>query len=255
MGRSDDEPGEAEAPVWTPRPVCDDPDCISEAHTTADPRCVSADPPEPIVREIDRDDPKTFFPGLVLHHRDDPGTDFVLKERSPADDGWVFEEDGLGVSDAVFMLSGGLWYVPAAIPLEEQADAEITDIGFDPEDMDPDEIEAMAALMHDSNEVRVSALEEKAGPNQQGSLENAFDALRMLVFLEQIAYKLEVSALANLDFEGRRAKMLTAIESKYAEMLAAQQAAQRAARLAGGTGGPPVGPPPGSGPRPMRRGV
>jgi hypothetical protein len=246
MGRSDETQDESELAE-----ECKNLFCIPEPHTTADPRCVSGVRPvdEELV-EIDPDDPRTFVPGLEVRYLTDDKV-YVLKARKDDDSGWWLEGDAGGIDDRVWAATGN-WVVNEAGPGEDD-DAEITDIGFDPDAMSAEEIEAMVTLMHDSNQVRVAALEEKAGPGNQGSLENAFDGLRMLVFLEQIAYKLEISALANLDFEGRRAKMIDGIEAKYAAMLKAQQAAQRAARLAGG-GGPPGGPPPGSGPRPMRRG-
>lgn len=101
-------------------------------------------------------------------------------------------------------------------------------------DETPDEMdtEDMAQVMHESNEMRVNALEEASG--HPGSLENAFDALKILTFLEQIAYKLEISDVAMLDFEGRRAGMLNNIEEKFAQMKEAREAAERQQRLAGG---------------------
>ena len=102
------------------------------------------------------------------------------------------------------------------------------------EEKDP-ELADMAELLRESNEVRIRDLEAKT--NGQASLENAFDALKMLVLLEHISLELGVKDGAELDFEGRRAEMLTKIETQYAQMLAAREAAERQARLAGG----PVG--------------
>jgi hypothetical protein len=92
-----------------------------------------------------------------------------------------------------------------------------------------DSLDEMIALLHESNEVRVRDLEAKSGG--QASLENAFDALKILTLVEHIALSLEVLDEAMLDFEGKRATMLSGIEDKYAEMLAAREAAQRAAAL------------------------
>jgi hypothetical protein len=90
-------------------------------------------------------------------------------------------------------------------------------------------IEEMVALLHESNEVRVRDLEVKTGG--QASLENAFDVLKMVVLLEHIGLRLEVLDEAMLDFEGKRAEMLTKIEDQYGQMMAAREAAERQAKL------------------------
>lgn len=245
--------------------ICRDPDCIDDRHFEDDERCVSWTPDpvetievptgelheadgEPIVRHIVPNDPSTFFPGLSVRNIPDD-TYYSIKARKDDDSGWWLvdanDTEAGGIADRVWIATGQ-WEVCAPIALEDE-DAEITDIGFDPDSMDAEDITAMVALMHDSNELRVKALEEAAGPGQQGSLENVFDSLRMIVYIEQIAAKLDISELCALDFEGRRAKMLTNIEETYAKMKAARDAAERAQRLAGG---PAQGRP---GPRPMGR--
>lgn len=83
----------------------------------------------------------------------------------------------------------------------------------------------MAELLHDSNEGRVRDLEAKS--NGQASLENAFDALKMIVMLEHLVAWADIGDATYLDFEGRRAKMIGDIEDRYAQMLAARQTAER----------------------------
>jgi hypothetical protein len=104
-----------------------------------------------------------------------------------------------------------------------------------------------ADLLHEDNAIRVMNLEAKT--NNPGSLENAFDALKMLTYLEHIALELEIADKCRLDFEGRRADMLTTIELKVEEMRVARATAERQARLAGGPigirGGQPMRPGPG----------
>ena len=102
-----------------------------------------------------------------------------------------------------------------------------------------------AQLIHESNEIRVKDLEAKSGG--QASLENAFDALKILVHLEHISTHLGIADEVALDFEGRRAAMLSEIESTYAKMLAAREEAQRLAILSGGGQAQP-------GPRIVRQG-
>jgi hypothetical protein len=89
----------------------------------------------------------------------------------------------------------------------------------------------MAELLHDANEVRVRDLEAKSGG--QASLENAFDALKMIVMLEHICAWADINDATMLDFEGRRAEMLSDIEHKYEQMVAARDAAERQQRLTG----------------------
>lgn len=108
------------------------------------------------------------------------------------------------------------------------------------EEQDPT-LADMALTIHESNEIRVRDLEAKSGG--QASLENAFDALKMLVLLEHVAVELGVIDRANLDFEGRRADMLSKIETQYEQMLKARDMAERQARLAGGPVGRRAGTP------------
>jgi hypothetical protein len=82
--------------------------------------------------------------------------------------------------------------------------------------------------LRDANEVRVAALEEKAGG--QASLENAFDALRILTFIERIAVTVQCYDEAAQDFEERRSEMLSDMEQRFAEMVAARDLAAREAQ-------------------------
>jgi hypothetical protein len=111
----------------------------------------------------------------------------------------------------------------------------------------PADPRAQAEILAELNATRIADLEAKAG--QPGSLENAFDLLRILTLLENIAYTMGVTDKANLDFEGRKGDMLDNIENKYHAMKKAQEAAQRQQRLAGGPvgirGGIPQRPGPG----------
>ena len=111
-------------------------------------------------------------------------------------------------------------------------------VSYDPPDEAPPvelpAIDEMVALLHESNEVRVRDLEAKSGG--QASLENAFDVLKMLVLLEHIALRLEALDEALLDFEGKRAEMISKIEDQYGEMLAARDLAERQAKLTSGVG-------------------
>jgi hypothetical protein len=189
---------------------------------------------DPIITRIDPDDPKTFFPELRLRYIPDDKIHVITARKDDDSGWWMTDEDGNdsgGLSDVVYRATPD-WTVAAAVPMDE--DDEIESVGLDIENLSAEDIDEMVGLMHASNESRVEALEEKAGPNNAGSLENAFDALRMMVFLEQIAAKLDISAVAHLDFEGRRAAMLTKIEATYANMLAARQAADRAQRMGAG---------------------
>lgn len=89
-----------------------------------------------------------------------------------------------------------------------------------------------AALLEASNDDRVATLEKESG-SEEGTLANAFDALRMLVFLEQIAAGLGVADIAELDFQGRREEMIEKLEAKFQQMKEARDAAERARRLSG----------------------
>ena len=92
-----------------------------------------------------------------------------------------------------------------------------------------------ALLLGEMNEKRIRDLEAKT--NGQVNLDNAFDALRILTFIEHIVMVLNIKDNAELDFQGRRSDMLDKIEDQYVKMMAAKEAAERQAKLAGG----PVG--------------
>jgi hypothetical protein len=93
-----------------------------------------------------------------------------------------------------------------------------------------------AQLLAEDNDDRVSVLENKtAGP---GSMENAFDALKMLTYLDNIVLALGIADQARLDFEGRKARMLSLIEVKVTEFSEAREAAERQARVSSWAGGP-----------------
>jgi hypothetical protein len=106
-----------------------------------------------------------------------------------------------------------------------------------------------ARRIRESNEARCRNLEAKSGG--QVNLENAFDALKMIVMLENICAELDISDTTGLDFEGRRAEMLDKIEQQYEQMFEAREAARRQQVLAGGMD-PRRVPPPGAGPRIVR---
>jgi hypothetical protein len=91
----------------------------------------------------------------------------------------------------------------------------------------------LAHTLHEANDVRVTQLETEL-PGGPGCLENAFDALKMLTFLDNIALELGILDDAILDFEGRRSTMIDKIESKVAELQEAKATAEARARLAGG---------------------
>jgi hypothetical protein len=118
----------------------------------------------------------------------------------------------------------------------------------DQQDSEEYTTEEAAAVLYRSNEARVKELEETT--NGQVSLENAFDALKMIVLLEHIARATGCFEPAAFVFEAKRAEMLTKIEATVADMREARDAAQRQAVL---TGGPGI-PPPGAGPRIIRGG-
>ena len=84
-------------------------------------------------------------------------------------------------------------------------------------------------LLRDANEVRVAALEEKAGG--QASLENTFDVLRILLFLDAITINLGIFDATLEHFEEARADMLTKMEDRFAQMVAALEAAERQAQF------------------------
>ena len=88
--------------------------------------------------------------------------------------------------------------------------------------------------LRESNENRVAALEAKT--NGQQSLDNAFDALRILTFVEQIAVTVQCVDEAELAFETKRADMLCDIEERYEQMMAAKEAAERQQTLTNWTG-------------------
>jgi len=85
-----------------------------------------------------------------------------------------------------------------------------------------------ARLLREANDVRVRALETKSGG--QVSLENAFDVLRILLFLDAITINLGIFDATLEHFEEARAEMLTKIEQTHAQMLAAKLTAERAAQ-------------------------
>ena len=155
------------------------------------------------------------------------GDRYVIKERKDSDDGWWLEDDqGGNQRDAV-------WDATNWMKLPPPGEVEV-----------PDELELddtmtageQAEIVHQMNEEGAS-LSSMQAAGQPGSLENAFDAVKMLVLLEHIATDLDVRDVAMLDFEGRRAKMLDAIETKYRQGQEAMAAAERAQRLAGGPTG------------------
>ena len=96
-----------------------------------------------------------------------------------------------------------------------------------------------AQILRTNNEARCRALEALGPPGT--SLENAFDALRIIVLLEHLVSHWDLTDEVNLDFEGRRSGMLEAIEQNYAQMKEAAEAARRQQVLTG-DGGPPRGP-------------
>ena len=99
----------------------------------------------------------------------------------------------------------------------------------EPEHLSVDQtVEELWHLLRDSNNERVANLEAKSGG--QASLENAFDALRILTFIEHVALTVQCFDEASLDFEGRRANMLGRIEDTHAQMVAARDLAQREAQ-------------------------
>lgn len=122
-------------------------------------------------------------------------------------------------------------------------------IGPDPETVDEIDPGDAARIIRESNDVRVQQLEAKSGG--QVSLENAFDALKMIALLENLCAHLGITETAMLDFEGRRAEMLSKIEHQYEQMLAAREAARRQQVLSGGVG-QQVPPPGAAGPRIVR---
>ena len=180
--------------------------------------------PMPDEEGFDPNDPSTFSPGIKMKnsHTEEVCT---LKERHPGGLGGLFEE-GAGVGDMVYL--AGLWNIVYDKELEPD---EASILNFSQFADDP---ASLGQLLHDSNEARVAELEARTGPQGKGSLENAFDALKMIVLLEQICFHLDITDAAMLAFEGKRAEMLTGIETKYAQMLAAKEAAERQARLGGG---------------------
>lgn len=187
-------------------------------------------------QEVSPFHPRDLAPGTKIIFIPD-GDVYSLRERKESGAGWWL--DGCSVGAVTTGVDDSIWLITQQWALYDDTleEDEVASIGFDVDALDGEDIEAMAQLMHDSNESRVANLEAKAGPGNEGSLENAFDALRMMVFLEQIALKLEITDVCALDFEGRRANMLTGIENKYAQMLAAKQRAESQQRLAGGPAG------------------
>ena len=93
---------------------------------------------------------------------------------------------------------------------------------------EPQTIEMMWHLLRDANDVAVADLEAKA--NQPGSLDHAFDALRILTFVEHIAATLGCIDEASLDFEGKRGDVLKQMEQGYHNMMAAKAAAEQQAQ-------------------------
>ena len=83
-------------------------------------------------------------------------------------------------------------------------------------------------LLRTTNEARVRDLETKVG--HPGSLENAFDVLRILVFLDAITINLGIFDAALEHFEMTRADMLSEMERRTDELLAARDIAQREAQ-------------------------
>jgi len=86
----------------------------------------------------------------------------------------------------------------------------------------------MLHLLRDANDVAVADLEAKA--NQPGSLDHAFDALRILTFVEHIAATLDCIDEASLDFEGKRGDVLREMEIGYMNMMAAKAVAEQQAQ-------------------------
>ena len=82
--------------------------------------------------------------------------------------------------------------------------------------------------LREDNRNRVAALEART--NGQQSLDNAFDALRILTFVEHIAERVQCLDEAELDFETKRADMLCDIEERFEQMVAAKEAADRQAQ-------------------------
>lgn len=72
--------------------------------------------------------------------------------------------------------------------------------------------------LRESNENRIEKLENQADPERPGSMENTFDALRILTFVEQIALHVGCFDDASLDFETKRADHLEKMEQMFAEI-------------------------------------
>jgi hypothetical protein len=93
--------------------------------------------------------------------------------------------------------------------------------------------EASDAL-REMNDARVAELEAKT--ENRVSLENAFDVLYLLTYLETVAVALGVKDQAELWFQERRGAKITEIAEQYDKMVAARDEAERIARLGGPTG-------------------
>lgn len=202
-------------------PLCTDPvDCIDDPHFQDDPRCTGWQ-----VSYLRPEDKVRYIPDGKVH---------IIDRRKDDDSGWwLLDEDrnaAGGLADTVWWATNQ-WEV-----YREPVDGELPDLPdiaeLDLDSLTRDEIGQMATLVHESNELRVQALENHA--DQPGSLENAFDGLKILVLLEHIAEQACVSEMANLDFEGRRSNMIDAIEEKFRKGQEAMKAAEAAQRLAGG---------------------
>jgi hypothetical protein len=84
-----------------------------------------------------------------------------------------------------------------------------------------------SVLLRTANEARVRDLEAKVG--HPGSLENAFDVLRILIFLDAITINLGIFDATLGHFEEARSDMLTEMERRTDELLAARDLAQQRA--------------------------
>lgn len=187
-------------------------------------------------------DPAAMEPGDKVRYIPD-GKVYTLDRRKDDDSGWWLMDTAEGIGDRVWKATGQWEYAGADSELAAVPGPEIPlgELEGDPA--------KQAGLIKGLNDARVNALELESG--QPGSLENAFDALKMMVLLEHVANELNCYDESMLDFEGRRSGMIDTIEGKWREMKEAMEAAERQQRLGGG----PVGRRAGVPQRPGRGGV